>query len=180
MVCMTSRISSSSSEFSNGCPSADSKDYSIIIKPDFKENLCIKIIHFMFASINKFGRSTIGNLNFVLIWILIHVLGLYTDKPTLMEDASLWHLALFSASSKGIDPDDPDGEVPSCDKFLSEKFLLMGRGLPFVSVTCKFAGGSFIVLLFNLPFKRVFPLPKPVFTRSSTLFCGLLDGEGRG
>lgn len=37
----------------------------------------------------------------------------FTGKPTLMEDASLWHLALNSASSKGNDPDDPDGEVPS-------------------------------------------------------------------
>lgn len=74
MVCMISKFSSSSSEFSNGCPSADSKDYNkknasimfilniVCNKPDFKENLC-KIIHFMFAFIIKFQRSTIGDLN---------------------------------------------------------------------------------------------------------------------
>lgn len=66
MVCMISKFSSSSSEFSNGCPSADSKDYNkknasimfilniVCNKPDFKENLC-KIIHFMFPSLNFRG-----------------------------------------------------------------------------------------------------------------------------
>lgn len=91
-----------------------------------------------------------------------------------MDDASLWHLALRSRSSRAKVP---TGEVPSWDRLLSDRFLLIGWGL-LLSIGCKLVGGSFTVLLFSLPFKRFFPLPRLVLTKSSIRFWGLLEGDG--
>lgn len=104
----------------------------------------------------------------------------FIGKLILMEDVLFWYLVLNFVFLKGNDLDDLDGEVLSWDKFLFERFFLMGRGLFFVFVICKFVGGLFIVLFFNFFFKRVFFLFKFVFIRFSIFFCGLFDGEGRG
>lgn len=91
-----------------------------------------------------------------------------------MDEASLWHLPLRSRSSRTRVP---TGEVPSWDRLLSDRFLLIGWGL-LLSIGCKLVGGSFTVLLFSRPFSRFFPLPRLVLTKSSIRFCGLLEGEG--